>query len=103
MVVRAGREIRKGEEITHSYVDPQVTTFQEAFTYSSPQEPLLVRQELLHLGKFFKCGCARCRDPTELGTFSSALTCPKCRWEKSSLKHLAQGTGGVHRAFTADC
>jgi len=65
MVVRAGREIKEGEEITHSYVDPQ--------------EPVLVRQELLHLGKFFTCGCARCRDPTELGTFSSALRCPKCR------------------------
>ena len=25
MVVRAGRDIRKGEDITHSYVDAQVT------------------------------------------------------------------------------
>ena len=64
MTVRAGRAIKKGAEITHSYVDPQ--------------EPYLVRQELLKMGKFFQCGCSRCSDPTELGTFSSALRCPKC-------------------------
>jgi len=65
--VRAARNIKKGEEITHSYVDPQ--------------EPVLVRQELLRLGKFFQCLCSRCKDPTELGTYSSALYCPnpKCR------------------------
>ena len=32
MVVRAGREIKEGEEITHSYVDPQVVLVQEACT-----------------------------------------------------------------------
>ena len=65
MVVKAGRNIRAGEEITHSYVDAQ--------------EPFLVRQELLKLGKFFHCCCSRCSDRTELGTFSSALLCPSCR------------------------
>ena len=65
MTVRAGRAIKKGSEITHSYVDTQ--------------EPYLVRQELLKMGKFFQCSCSRCTDPTELGTYSSALKCPKCR------------------------
>ena len=41
MIVKAARDIKKGEEITHSYVEAQ--------------EPLLVRQELLNLGKFFHC------------------------------------------------
>jgi len=65
MFVKASRDIKKGEEITHSYVDAQ--------------EPFLIRQELLNLGKFFHCLCARCSDPTELGTFSSALKCPTCK------------------------
>ena len=54
MTVKACRDIKSGEEITHSYVDAQ--------------EPFLVRQELLRLGKFFNCSCSRCRDNTELGT-----------------------------------
>ena len=57
MIVKAGRDIKAGEEITHSYVDAQ--------------EPFLVRQELLRLGKFFHCSCSRCRDKTELGEFIS--------------------------------
>ena len=65
MVVKAARNIKAGEEITHSYVDAQ--------------EPFLVRQELLKLGKFFHCSCSRCEDTTELGTYSSALLCPACR------------------------
>ena len=27
----------------------------------------------------FQCGCKRCADPTELGTYSSCLKCPKCQ------------------------
>ena len=65
MVVKAARNIKAGEDITHSYVDVQ--------------EPFLVRQELLRLGKFFNCSCARCGDSTELGSYSSALLCPGCR------------------------
>jgi len=65
MLVRAARDIAKGEEITHSYVDAQ--------------EPILIRQELLNLGKFFHCLCERCSDPTELGTYCSALKCPTCK------------------------
>lgn len=65
MFVKASRDIKKGEEITHSYVDAQ--------------EPLLIRQELLNLGKFFHCLCERCTDPTELGTYCSALKCPSCK------------------------
>jgi hypothetical protein len=30
------------------------------------------------VGKFFRCDCQRCSDPTELGTFSSAIWCQEC-------------------------
>ena len=65
MIVKAARDIKKGEEITHSYVEAQ--------------EPFLTRQELLNMGKFFHCQCSRCSDPSELGTYSSALKCPGCK------------------------
>ncbi len=29
-------------------------------------------------GKMFSCECPRCLDPTELGSFASALRCPDC-------------------------
>ncbi|XP_023325963.1 histone-lysine N-methyltransferase ASHR1 [Eurytemora carolleeae] len=65
MTVRASRNIEEGEDITHTYVDPL--------------DPVLIRQELLNLGKFFHCQCPRCSDPTELKTYSSAMVCPKCK------------------------
>lgn len=61
MTVRAVTNITKGQDITHSYVEPLQT--------------ILVRQQILTLGKFFHCQCPRCEDPTELGTFASALLC----------------------------
>merc|ERR1719469_967580 len=61
MTVRAVANIAKGEDITHTYVEPLQT--------------ILVRQEILKLGKFFHCQCPRCSDPSELGTFASALLC----------------------------
>lgn len=37
------------------------------------------RREHLQEGKFFWCECDRCKDPTELGTNSSTIQCPKCK------------------------
>jgi len=65
MTVKALRDIKAGEDITHSYAEPMNT--------------VLARQTILQMGKFFHCGCKRCSDPTELGTYSSALKCPKCK------------------------
>ena len=59
MTMRAGRQIKKGAEITNSYVDPQVIPWQESFEDLISQDPFLVRQELLKLGKFFHCSCSR--------------------------------------------
>ncbi|XP_043275189.1 uncharacterized protein [Venturia canescens] len=40
--------------------------------------PTILRREQLLEGKHFLCACARCSDPTELGTHLSSLKCTKC-------------------------
>lgn len=47
-------------------------------TYSHTLWGTSRRQEHLKKGKFFTCKCARCKDPTELGTHFSSLKCSKC-------------------------
>jgi hypothetical protein len=69
--VRAAIPISKGEKIAISYTDPMWGTIN--------------RQHHLQQTKFFRCHCDRCRDPTELGTMMSAITCQKC---------FAQNKGG---------
>ncbi|CAG9788835.1 unnamed protein product [Diatraea saccharalis] len=46
--------------------------------YTYALSPTIVRQDFLFDSKFFKCECARCADPTELGTHLSTLKCQKC-------------------------
>lgn len=62
--VRATTLIPKGSSINLSY----------AYTLQGT----LKRREHLKESKFFDCACARCSDPTELGTYAGALKCPKC-------------------------
>uniref|UniRef100_A0A1L8DX66 Putative histone tail methylase n=1 Tax=Nyssomyia neivai TaxID=330878 RepID=A0A1L8DX66_9DIPT len=62
--IRATTPIPKGETIT--------------LTYAYTLQGTLKRREHLQEGKFFWCCCQRCTDPTEFGTYSSALSCPKC-------------------------
>ena len=57
LVIRAGCDIKLGEEITHTYVDPLI--------------PFLKRQELLNLGKFFSCVCPPCSDPSEFESYGA--------------------------------
>ncbi|CAG9864919.1 unnamed protein product [Phyllotreta striolata] len=64
LTVRASTKIFQGQAITLSY----------AYTLQST----LKRREHLLNNKFFECFCKRCSDPTELGSYSSALLCPKC-------------------------
>lgn len=47
-----------------------------SYTYSFL--PTMLRREHLLEGKNFACACARCSDPTELGTHMSSLKCNKC-------------------------
>jgi hypothetical protein len=64
--VRAVRPIAKGEEITDTYT----------YTLSNT----LYRRKQLRNTKYFDCCCARCSDPTELGSHLSTLLCrvPAC-------------------------
>jgi len=64
IAVTAQTEIKEGEEIEINYV---------AFI----QGTFLRRRKLNSTWKFL-CVCARCTDPTELGTNLSTIKCPKC-------------------------
>lgn len=65
MNIMATVTIKQGDPITLSY----------AYLLQGT----LKRREHLQEGKFFWCSCDRCRDPTEYGTNTSALRCPKCQ------------------------
>ncbi|XP_023343481.1 protein msta isoform X2 [Eurytemora carolleeae] len=57
-------QIKQGEEI--------------CITYTSLLSCTSHRQEKLRNLWFFSCTCARCSDPTELGTYISSVSCPSC-------------------------
>ena len=46
-------------------------------------------------GKKFTCSCPRCIDPTEMGTFGSALICQSCRKKKKGHKTKDSDTSGL--------
>jgi len=58
---RAKVPIKKGEEITISYVPPYVDTVR--------------RRAALKEGWYFDCDCRRCADPRDVGAMTSALKC----------------------------
>jgi len=62
MQVFASVPISKGSPINISYTPPFHTTF--------------TRRNILFRGKQFYCMCPRCTDPTELGSYCSAVCCP---------------------------
>lgn len=57
----AGRDIKQGEHL--------------AIMYTHMLWGTQMRHEHLMTNKYFVCKCQRCADPTELGTFLSALKC----------------------------
>lgn len=56
--------VKKGEQIYTRYTPPQLGTIR--------------RQQLLQKQWYFACDCKRCTDPTECGSMTNALMCPKC-------------------------
>jgi len=64
LALQAKVKITAGTEFTISYI--------------SPVQGYLKRRIKLRDKWFFNCGCARCSDPTELGSFTSALLCKTC-------------------------
>ena len=63
-VLRAKREILEGEEISIQYVPVSLGQPQRAVSLGSVW--------------CFDCACARCSDPSEFGTYVSALKCQEC-------------------------
>ncbi|KRT84042.1 SET domain-containing protein, partial [Oryctes borbonicus] len=61
VVISAGIPIEKGEHLSICYTDP---------LWGTPN-----RRHHLWETKFFWCSCPRCADPTELGTYFSAIRC----------------------------
>lgn len=62
--MRAGSFIEVQELLTHAYVDLMIGT---------PERRRILREQF-----YFDCCCQRCSDPTELGTYFSALKCQQC-------------------------
>lgn len=64
MKIVAVDDIELGQDINTSYLGPFFTTLQ--------------RRAILKRGKSFECNCERCCDPTELGSYASAVKCKSC-------------------------
>ena len=64
MEVRAKMAIQQNEEITTRYVDPWE---------GQPSRQLKIGQNWN-----FICNCLRCKDPSDLGTYFSAIVCQSC-------------------------
>ena len=57
---------------------PLEATQRISITYTDSLWPTRDRRGHLAYSKNFQCDCNRCQDPTELGTYLSALKCMKC-------------------------
>nr|XP_018904096.1 PREDICTED: protein msta-like [Bemisia tabaci] len=68
LVIQTVKKIKAGDHLSICYTDPLWGTLNR-------------RHHLLET-KFFLCKCPRCIDPTELGTYYSAVSCPnkECDW-----------------------
>ena len=64
MYVRARSNIKKGEEISVQYLSALSGNFK--------------RRQKIRDEWYFDCMCRRCSDPTECGSFVSALKCDIC-------------------------
>ncbi len=66
MLVRSTVPITKGSKITINYA-------------ANPLLGTMERLKLLETTRFLgSCDCQRCKDPTELGSFTSGIFCTKC-------------------------
>ncbi|ODM97856.1 Protein msta, isoform A [Orchesella cincta] len=75
IVIRSAVPIKKGTNLSISYVDPLWGTND--------------RCNFLQMTKYFTCKCTRCRDPTELGAHVSSLRCQSLKCcEKTGLESL---------------
>ncbi|XP_057651411.1 SET domain-containing protein SmydA-8-like isoform X2 [Diorhabda carinulata] len=104
MIVRAGVFIPKNSEIFHAYTRLLWGT--------------ITRKFHLKNSKHFICKCERCMDPTEFGTYMTAIYCEKCKgnllpqktssWQceicnsKQNVGRILTMIGSVLNGFEAD-
>ena len=65
ITVRAMRPIKKGEEISISYIGVTLAN--------------IIRKQSFQRHWRFSCACKRCQDPTELGTYLQSIRCRVCK------------------------
>lgn len=70
--------VRKGEQLTTTYTNTLKTT--------------LERRRHLRQTKIFDCDCERCRDPTEMSTYGSAMVCERCGGRVCSMDPLDEAS-----------
>lgn len=68
MKAYATHDVMKGELLYNCYTNVLLGTDE--------------RRQLLKEGKYFDCKCARCEDPTELGSHMSSFMCARCVEQK---------------------
>jgi len=73
------RSFKEDLSITLRSAIPLETNDRISITYTDSLWPTLDRRSHLAYSKYFHCDCNRCQDPTELGTYLSALKCIKCQ------------------------
>ena len=78
IAVQAQTDIRQGEEILINYTSFIVGT--------------LLRRRKIEKNWYFQCECARCADPTELGSHLSSLRCGKCGRPMTQVAPLKQNS-----------
>ena len=88
LTLRAAKDIPEGTHLTTSYCDILWPTAQ--------------RQQYLQWSKFFICNCRRCQDPTELGSFLSALICPRCPHTSALLSPNLNTIDKLQQGLTRD-
>ena len=84
LYVRTAIDLKKGERLSFSYLDPT--------------DPIWQRQAELLSIYYFSCSCKRCIDPTELGTYLSSLSCSNC-----SDDYLIPGDGWLSPWVCSKC
>ena len=70
ITVRAMRPILMGEEITISYIGTTLGN--------------IIRRKSFQRHWRFTCGCKRCKDPTEFGTYLQGIRCRECKKEQTN-------------------
>jgi len=82
-----------GQEVSFFTIRPVSAGEELTICYTGLLQPTNIRQLVFSQTKHFFCGCDRCRDPTEKGTFLSSLACSSCGENLSGSPPTCLGCG----------